>query len=416
MKRTCLAVLAASMLAWASPVQAELEVQLEGNIEFETRIFTKDVDTDDLGAQLQQFGSTQDYDHPNINFSGSLDPILILLWDRSKHTVTLNPYVRVDQHDKERTHWDIRQASWIGAFGNWEVRAGFDKVFWGVTESAHLVDIINQDDAVEDTDGEDKLGQPLVSVSYWSEWGTLTGFIMPYFRERTFPGADGRPRGPVEIDTDNPIFTFGDNNWHPDWAVRYNHTFSVMDVALSYFNGVGREPSFVPGLGDEGQPVLRPKYDKIKQVGLELQATLGSWLLKFEGITVDGPEKDRHWAFASGFEYTLYQVFGTGADIGIIAEYLYDSRGEAGPSAAEDDLFIGLRWEGNDTNTTRILAGSIFDLDSSAKLLFVEASRRIGDRWRVTLDARFAVSVPPGDPLFFFRRDDFIQLRIARFF
>ncbi|MDD7885073.1 hypothetical protein [Flavivirga sp. 57AJ16] len=37
-----------------------------------------------------------------------------------------------------------------------------------MTESNHLVDIINQTDAVETFDGEEKLGQPMVQLS----WGT----------------------------------------------------------------------------------------------------------------------------------------------------------------------------------------------------------------------------------------------------
>ena len=41
---------------------------------------------------------------------------------------------------------------------------GAAKVFWGTAESRHLVDIINQTDAVEDIDEEDKLGQPMVKV------------------------------------------------------------------------------------------------------------------------------------------------------------------------------------------------------------------------------------------------------------
>ena len=403
MKRLCTAWLVATLgvLGNLSSASAEAEFQLEGNIELEGRFFTNGID--------------QDGRHdPNV--SVSLDPILIMLLDRGKHTFTFNPYYRWDSNDGKRTHFDVRQASWIGAFGNWEFHVGFDKVFWGVTEAAHLVDIINQDDAVEDIDGEDKLGQPLVSASYWSQYGTLTAYIMPYFRERTFAGVDGRPTTPLPVDTDNPIFASGKNNWHPDWAVRYQHTFSVFDVAASYFSGFSRDPELVLGLDDTGQPVFRPFYNTIKQVGLELQATVDAWLFKFEGINVNPKNDLTYQSFAAGFEYTFYQAFGTFGDIGIISEYLWDSRGQTGPSFTESDLFFGVRWEGNDIATTRILTGMIFDLDTNAKTFFVEASRRIGDRWRITLDGRFFLSVPVGDPAFVFRRDDFIQLRLARFF
>jgi hypothetical protein len=403
MKQLCTALLATVIvvLGTGPGANAEVEYQLEGNIELEGRFFTNDIDNDNRHD-------------PNV--SASIDPIFIMLFDRGNHTITLNPYYRWDSNDDERTHFDIRQASWIGAFGNWEFHVGVDKVFWGVTESAHLVDIINQDDAVEDIDGEDKLGQPLVSASYWSNYGILTVYLMPYFRERTFPGENGRPAGALTVDTDRPIFASGTNNWHPDWAVRYQHSFGVFDVAASYFDGFSRAPEFVLDLGDEGQQVLRPFYNTIKQVGLEAQATVGAWLFKFEGINVNPKNDQTYQAFAAGFEYTFFQAFGSIGDIGIISEYLWDSRGARSPSPTEGDVFVGVRWEGNDVATTRILTGIIMDLDSSAKTYFVEASRRIGDRWRITLDARFFLSVPINDPAYFFADDDFIQLRVARFF
>jgi len=71
----------------------------------------------------------------------------------------------VDEHDDNRTHGDIRELSWIHVGSNWETRVGVRKVFWGVTEGRHLVDIINQTDAVDQVDGEEKLGQPMINLS-----------------------------------------------------------------------------------------------------------------------------------------------------------------------------------------------------------------------------------------------------------
>ena len=100
---------------------------------------------------------------------------------------------RVDQHDRNRTHGDIREAFFELFFDEWTLGFGIHKVFWGVTESRHLVDIINQTDLVENTDGEDKLGQPMLNLALIGDYGTVDLFVLPYFRERTFAGADGRP-------------------------------------------------------------------------------------------------------------------------------------------------------------------------------------------------------------------------------
>ena len=56
------------------------------------------------------------------------------------------------------------------------------------------------------------------------------------------------------------------------------------------------------------------------------------------------------------------------------------------------------------------------DLDGGGNAINVEMSRRIGSKWSISLDARLFTNVDNGDPLVFLRDDDFIQLRIARYF
>ena len=58
----------------------------------------------------------------------------------------------------------------------------------GVTESRHLVDVLNQVDGVEDIDEEDRLGQPMINISTQRDWGSVDLFVLPGFRERTFAG------------------------------------------------------------------------------------------------------------------------------------------------------------------------------------------------------------------------------------
>ena len=89
-------------------------------------------------------------------------------------------------------------------FGDWELRLGIGKVFWGVTESRHLVDTINQSDGVEDIDGEAKLAQPMATLSWIRDWGVVELLVLPYFRERTFAGVEGRPRQGALLQRSHP--------------------------------------------------------------------------------------------------------------------------------------------------------------------------------------------------------------------
>ena len=127
-------------------------------------------------------------------------------WNGGDDLFTFKPFFRLDQHDEDRTHGDIRELSWIHASNDWELLAGISKVYWGATEAAHLVDIINQTDFVENLDGEDKLGQPMIKLSLIQDWGVADFFILPGFRERTFPSIEGRPRFGVVVDADNASY------------------------------------------------------------------------------------------------------------------------------------------------------------------------------------------------------------------
>ena len=107
-----------------------------------------------------------------------------------------------------------------------------------------------------------------------------------------------------------------------DFAARWFHTLSVFDIGVSHFSGTSREPELRPILAGK----LAPYYPVIDQTGLDIQATIGGWLFKFEGITRSGFGLERYSALGTGFEYTFGNVAQTGVDIGLVGEYFYDER------------------------------------------------------------------------------------------
>ena len=76
---------------------------------------------------------------------------------------------------------------------------------WGVTETNHRVDIINQTDFTEGFDGEEKLGQPMIKISFERPWGLLDVYALLGFRERNFSGTKGRLRLPLSINEKNSL-------------------------------------------------------------------------------------------------------------------------------------------------------------------------------------------------------------------
>jgi hypothetical protein len=363
-------------------------------------------------------------------------------WRGGKDRLAIVPFYRLDSMDRKRTHWDLRELNWLHAADTWDLRFGNAKVFWGVAESRHLVDIINQTDQVEDIDAEEKLGQPMLKLGFFRDWGTVELFYLPRFRERTFPGRRGRLRFALPVDTGRAQYESPLGVWNQGAAVRWSHVFGDWDIGLSHFYGASREPRFLLPFDDTAH--LVPFYDNINQTGMDIQVTKESWLWKLESIAVGGYPAPWFAAVVGGFEYTFYGVFDTIADLGAIAEYNYDGRvtdlpvgpvddvapppgvplppglfrplGNAPPSIFQNDMFGGLRLTLNDAQSTELLAGGLIDLDTASTFFSVEASRRIRDRWTVEIELRTFLNVDPRDLIFNFRNDDFVQIRLARYF
>ncbi len=363
-----------------------------------------------LGTEFRYF--TQDPRDPrqhDENLSLVFEPEYYHEWDKGTQSLAFVPFFRLDQHDNERTHFDIRELTWLKAAENWELRVGLRKVFWGVTEFQHLVDIINQTDLVENIDTEDKLGQPMINLALINDWGTVDLFIMPYFRERTFPGIEGRPRNQPVVDEGLSKYESSAKEKHIDFAVRYSNYFGDWDVGVAHFYGTSRDPRSILTMNSSGAPVLTPFYDIINQTSIDLQATKGDMLWKLEALHRSG-QGETYNAVAGGFEYTFVGIFDSVIDLGVLGEYHYDGRGEDALTFFEDDIATGMRFAFNDAQSSEALVGLIWDRNTGGKFLNIEASRRIGNDWMLEMESRLLFSQSPSDPAFAISRDDYLEL------
>lgn len=373
-----------------------------GFVSFESRFFPSNPQADDRAGH-------------DFSLSLSLAPEYYREWRGGDRSLVFSGFLRIDQHDGERSHADLRELYWRRVGRDWELTAGVRKVFWGVTESQHLVDILNQTDLVEDLDGEQKLGQPMVGLSLVRRWGRLDLFLLPGFRERTFPGAAGRIRTSPRIDSGRAGFESAAGRGHVDWAVRWSRSAGAVDVGLAHFEGTGREPRLLPALAPSGEPTLRPFYEQIAQSGLDLQVTRGGWLWKLEALS----RRDRRERFAAavgGLEYTFHDAAGSGIDLGLLAEALYDERRDDATTPFAEDLFLAARLALNDVQGTELLAGVIVDRATRASFWSLEGSRRLGRGFKLSLRVRALAGVPEGDLLRTLRRDDYVELALARYF
>ncbi|PKN38400.1 MAG: hypothetical protein CVU62_05995 [Deltaproteobacteria bacterium HGW-Deltaproteobacteria-2] len=329
-------------------------------------------------------------------------------WNNGLTKFAASPFVRLDSADSNRSHADLREFELRHRSGDFDWRIGIGKVFWGTTESVHLVDIINQTDAVESIEGEDKLGQPMLSVAWTGPVGVVSGFLLPYSRERTLTGVKGRLRAQIPYDTDNAIYESSQGKNHIDAALRWQYSGGGLDIGVSHFWGTAREPRFV---FNQGVPeiMLVPVYDLINQTSIDFNFVSGSWIWKLEALHQSNRIKNFE-AVVGGFEYTIPLSNSEFPEIGLLAEYAWESRDLNSPSIYQNDLFLGLRIAFNDVAGSEILTGIMQDMQKDSRYISLSASRRLEKLGRIALKLFIFNDISTNDPLLAYARDTYLQI------
>ena len=330
----------------------------------------------EVSFENRSFSEQGLFDQQKNHYSFTLSPEFYFESEDQNTSFTFKTKIRKDSLDNERNLFDIQDLSLIKVKNSYETRIGIRRDFWGVTETVHRVDIINQTDQVESFDGEDKLGQPMINFSLERDWGVLDIYALIGFRERTFAGEKGRLRAPFLIDTNSAIYESGAKNLRTDFAFRWSQSYRNLEIALSHFSGTSREPKFI----NKTASSKTPYYGIIDQTGLEALYIMGSLALKLEAISRSG-QGDRFSAATVGFEYTQVGILSSRLDLGWILELNYDDRYEESP------LALGTRLIFNDMYDSQILSGVMRNEETGETNVFVEASRRIGNCCRMSFES-----------------------------
>ena len=408
------ATVGALFLAWLPGLQAEIVYRdFSGYVDLEGRWFPEASALAGQGSSVFSFSAAS----------------TLFLEDAAGRSLTFTPFLRYDRDDPRRTHFDLREgyALFHGDVGDdlWELRVGVGRVFWGVTESQRLVDVLNQVDLVEHPAGDEKLGQPMAHLTRAGDWGTLELFALSYHRPRTFPGQAGRLRIEPVIDDDTILYESSAEQWHVDVAARYSHSFGRVDLGLSAFDGTNREP-WLEWRADSAGLRLLQRYGQIRQFGLDAQLTAGGWLFKLEALQRSGDRNllgvgESYAAAVAGGEYAFFSVFGSSIDVTLIAEWNYDARNERAtprrqPIAMQDDLFLAARLGFNDVQGTALTLSLLGDRDHSTRVVAAQFERRLSDQWSLQAEAFELLEIDPLDIIYPMRRDSFAQINVRYFF
>lgn len=287
--------------------------------------------------------------------------------------------IRKSLNDNGKDIIEPRQLFLSKTFGDIDVYLGYRHTFWGVVESRNLVDLINQQDMAAGMSPDNKLGAPSISIETYLGSGELQYWYISRFRERTFNDTNAHPGFGMPVSSAQ--FAHAKGSEASDQALRYANSIGDIDYALSIFDGTAREPLFI--VQELDPPTIAPYYERMRSVGLELQYTGESILYKFEGLTGTQSGKDFD-ALVLGTEKTVYTIFETQWDMGVLFEYKYDDRAQA---LIDRTIVSGVRLTANDEFDTNFLVLYTVDDAFSQSLFGLEASRRL--RNGMTLDINY---------------------------
>ncbi len=327
---------------------------------------------------------------------------------RRKQRWTITGFARGDVDDPDRSHLELREASWTWQPADWQLRAGMLMAFWGVTESNRLVDVVNQRDQREAPDMDAKLGQPGIAWTGPTAGGTLEVLALPYHRPRVFGLGSSRFRPPPAF-VSTPLYESAAGRRRVDWAGRWSTRAHALDIGFSHFWGTSREPEFL----NDSAPQAR--YAVMHQTGLDAQLTLGALLIKAEAIR----RAEHHHtigAVTTGGEYVFGNIAGTGGDVIVFAEFTLDERRARTLTGLDRDLFIAARWNPNDEAGTELMVAGTLDLARGANVVRFEASRRWSTNWRMVGEAHLIGAQREPEFGYVMRRDSFVRAAIARHF
>lgn len=301
----------------------------------------------------------------------------------------LSVYASFDDKDEDRRYADFREATLTYDWHELSFTAGFTRMFWGVSESINVVNVINQADIRDNINGKEKMGQQHFSVQYNGDASELQVVYMPVFREQVF---GLRPSFLLPI---SDRAKYEDGHKEGGWAARFKQYGDQSEWAIGYFSGTRRIPNLVISSATQTVTMFHPQTTNILFDGIYLGDTFSPKLeLKL------GRELGKHFYSANiGIEYPVYPDMWNLNELTFVAEYLKDSRGLEAETIGQDDLFVGAKGVVGTQSEFRLLFGH--DLETSSHYFELSGQYRFNDYARLTFQAVGGIDVTKNDRLLY---------------
>ena len=373
----------------------------------------------EIGLEIKEFHKNEAYSNQQNTYSSFIKSEIFFDFKNDLEFL-MEPYLRYDRYDKNRSLFDFKENNLTYYYNDIQLKAGISEVFWGITESKNLVDIINPKD-VTDGDQKAKLGQTMLAFSNYSEkFGILDFYYLPFFKNSSQIGEEGRLRLSKPIENYNIVYEGGAGSKVPSWALKWEHSFRFFDFSLQGFRGNSRESSTIGKL-ENLQLKYFQGYERISQIGTYFQVISGPIIYKLEAIKRNGQKnakniRENFFSYTLGLEHLINNLFENKWDLTSFIEYHNDDRNGDSTDILQNDLFLATRLNFNNIDGTEFLTSITLDTDGGGNTSTVELSSRITDNIRVTGSYNSYWSANEKDILYSFRRDNYFSINIINYF
>jgi len=241
--------------------------------------------------------------------------------------------------------------------GRFEFKTGFLQEHWGVLETRQLVDLVNTYDNLDGLIPEKKLPQRATKLGARLGVGQLDLYhFLSDFEPLRFYAVPARFT-PYRVE---PLAEYieGADPSRPGQAARYWVAGADLDIGISLFRGIDRQPRF-----RQTTTGWAAQYAQVRQLGLDATWVTHRTTLKLEALRTRSSNGDANsWRRSAGAEYAIPRAFGM-SDLSLVAEYHHDTVGAAASQSIFDrNLLLAARVEVNDLHMSSAFVGWMEDL------------------------------------------------------
>ena len=206
------------------------------------------------------------------------------------NTTDLTPSIK----DHYRSYTQSKEAYFLYAANDFDLRVGQQQIVWGKTDSLRLLDIINPLDMREfllDDFLDSRIGVVAARLNYYTYWGNreheFEFVIVPDVKPTEFAPFGSRwafalPSFPVGT---TPVILQGDKpSWstkNPEYGAAWRANMADWDLSLNWFHGWQDTPNIQKQLSGSNL-FLTPVYSRIHTLGGSLSNVFGALVFRGE--------------------------------------------------------------------------------------------------------------------------------------